>query len=70
MFPIPLQAANSMGCEPAEHCPSASYCDVLLQYKPKRAPARSSHYRPLTQSELLAEAARTEIENTKSLEVR
>lgn len=39
------------------------------QYKPKRAPARSSQYRPLTQAELLAEAARTEIENTKSLEV-
>ncbi len=38
------------------------------QYKPKRAPARSSQYRPLTQAELLAEAARTEIENTKSLE--
>jgi vacuolar protein sorting-associated protein 72 len=39
------------------------------KYKPKRAPARSSHYRPLTQAELLAEAARTEIENTKSLEL-
>lgn len=40
-----------------------------LQYKPRRAPQRSSNYKPLTQAELLAEAAKTEIENTKSLQV-
>ncbi|KAL4448293.1 hypothetical protein ABPG75_005512 [Micractinium tetrahymenae] len=37
--------------------------------KPRRAAPRSSNYRPLTQAELLAEAAKTEIENTKSLEL-
>lgn len=44
-------------------------CPLALQYKPRRAAPRSSNHRPLTQAELLAEAAKTEIENTKSLEV-
>ena len=39
------------------------------QYKPKRSAPRASSHRPLTQAELLAEAARTEIENTRSLQV-
>lgn len=40
---------------------------VSLQLKPKRVFKRTVH-RQLTQDELLAEAARTEIENTKSLQ--
>lgn len=63
----PFTSWNFHRFTPLPFCPSRA---VLLQYKPKRAPARSSHHRPLTQAELLAEAARTEIENTKSLEVR
>ena len=55
------------------HCPHLalpclSPCPAP-QYKPRRAPQRSSNYKPLTQAELLAEAAKTEIENSKSLQV-
>ncbi|PSC70422.1 SWR1 complex subunit 2-like [Micractinium conductrix] len=39
------------------------------KYKPKRAAPRSSAHRQLTQAELLAEAAKTELENTKSLQL-
>ena len=44
-------------------CPTSA-----VQYKPKRAAPRSSAHRQLTQAELLAEAAKTELENTKSLQ--
>jgi hypothetical protein len=43
-------------------------CPVLLQLKPRRV-YRTHAHRQLTQAELLAEAAKTEIENIKSLQV-
>ena len=39
-----------------------------MQVRPKKAPVRQE-FRPLTQEELLAEAAQTEIENTASVQV-
>ena len=41
---------------------------LLLQVKPKRKPAEKPDARPLTQAELLAEAAYTELDNLRSLE--
>ena len=41
---------------------------VLAQVRPKKAPVKQE-FRPLTQEELLAEAAQTEIENTASVQV-
>lgn len=40
----------------------------VLQVRPKKAPVKQE-FRPLTQEELLAEAAQTEIENTASVQV-
>ena len=44
------------------------YVSVLAQVRPKKAPVKQE-FRPLTQEELLAEAAQTEIENTASVQV-
>lgn len=41
---------------------------LLLQTKPKRKAPEKPEARPLTQAELLAEAAYTELENLRSLE--
>lgn len=41
---------------------------VLAQVRPKKAPVKQE-FRPVTQEELLAEAAQTEIENTASVQV-
>ena len=41
---------------------------LLVQIKPKRKTADKPDARPLTQAELLAEAAYTELENLRSLE--
>lgn len=54
--------------------PTVKLCDVLkchsvlMQVRPKKAPVKQE-FRPLTQEELLAEAAQTEIENTASVQV-
>ena len=41
---------------------------MCTQVRPKKAPVKQE-FRPLTQEELLAEAAQTEIENTVSVQV-
>ena len=41
---------------------------ALAQVRPRKAPVKQE-FRPLTQEELLAEAAQTEIENTASVQV-
>ncbi len=41
---------------------------MLVQVRPKKASVKQE-FRPLTQEELLAEAAQTEIENTASVQV-
>ncbi len=41
---------------------------MCAQVRPKKAPVKQE-FRPLTQEELLAEAAQTEIENTISVQV-